>query len=79
MFLLGGCSLFRVASRGKSPKQLGIYITSPPPPFFFLDCTIMPTLEALVFSKGFLYLNLTLKYKKMQGKKSLASLAASIC
>lgn len=78
MFLLGGCSLFRVASRGKSPKQLGIYITSPPP-FFFLDCTIMPTLEALVFSKGFLYLNLTLKYKKMQGKKSLASLAASIC
>lgn len=75
--LLGGCSLFRVAS-GEKPKTTRDqhYL---PPPFFFLDCIIVPIPEALVFSEGFLYLSLTWKYRKMQGKKSLTSLADSIC
>lgn len=50
-------------SRGKkSPKQLGINIT------------FSPTLEAFVF----LYLSLSLKHKKMWGKKSLTSLGGSV-
>lgn len=78
VFLLGGSSLFHVA-RGREPKtarglhDFFFYY------FYFLNCIIVHLLEAVLFRKVFLYLSLALKCKEIQGKKSLASLANSMC
>lgn len=78
MFLHGGSSLFHVA-REREPKTArdlhGFFVYS----FYFLNCIIAHLLEAVLFSKVFLYLSLALKCKKIQGKKSLAGLADDMC